>query len=45
MCWVGDSTLQGLDGEMDPNSAHGACDVLSGNKWSAVKWMREQPLI
>ncbi|XP_054820677.1 prolyl 4-hydroxylase 1-like [Prosopis cineraria] len=33
----------GLNGQIDPNSRHGACEVLSGTKWSAVKWMRERP--
>ncbi|KAI4344992.1 hypothetical protein L6164_012162 [Bauhinia variegata] len=31
----------GLDGQSDPNSIHGACEVLSGEKWSATKWMRQ----
>ncbi|CAN0897868.1 Prolyl 4-hydroxylase 1 [Linum grandiflorum] len=32
----------GLDGELDPKSVHGGCEVLSGEKWSATKWMREK---
>ncbi|CAL0316299.1 unnamed protein product [Lupinus luteus] len=31
----------GLDGQSDPNSLHGSCEVLSGEKWSATKWMRQ----
>ncbi|MED6130894.1 Prolyl 4-hydroxylase 1 [Stylosanthes scabra] len=31
----------GLDGNSDPNSVHGGCEVLSGEKWSATKWMRQ----
>ncbi|KAL9264071.1 Prolyl 4-hydroxylase 1-like protein [Drosera capensis] len=31
----------GLDGQSDPNSVHGGCEVLSGEKWSATKWMRQ----
>ncbi|OIW12813.1 hypothetical protein TanjilG_24746 [Lupinus angustifolius] len=31
----------GLDGQSDPNSVHGSCEVLSGEKWSATKWMRQ----
>ncbi|XP_031113594.1 prolyl 4-hydroxylase 1 [Ipomoea triloba] len=34
----------GLDGESDPNSLHGGCEVLSGEKWSATKWMRERAI-
>ncbi|XP_028762380.1 prolyl 4-hydroxylase 1-like [Neltuma alba] len=30
-----------LSGEVDPNSIHEACEVLSGTKWAAVKWMRQ----
>lgn len=26
--------------ELDPGSLHGACPVLKGEKWTAVKWMR-----
>ena len=25
---------------LDPGSLHGACPVLAGSKWTAVKWMR-----
>ena len=25
---------------MDPGSLHGACPVVKGEKWTAVKWMR-----
>ncbi|XP_010242677.1 PREDICTED: prolyl 4-hydroxylase 1 isoform X1 [Nelumbo nucifera] len=32
----------GLDGQSDPNSIHGGCEVLSGEKWSATKWMRQR---
>ncbi|KAK7270032.1 hypothetical protein RIF29_22892 [Crotalaria pallida] len=32
----------GLNGQSDPNTLHGACEVLSGEKWSAVKWMRQE---
>lgn len=35
-------TLQGLDGQSDPNSIHGGCEVLGGEKWSATKWMRQK---
>ncbi|KZV15494.1 prolyl 4-hydroxylase subunit alpha-1 [Dorcoceras hygrometricum] len=41
----GDAVLfwsMGLDGLSDPNSIHGGCEVLSGEKWSATKWMRQQ---
>ncbi|ESW14603.1 hypothetical protein PHAVU_007G002000 [Phaseolus vulgaris] len=31
----------GLDGQSDPNSVHGGCEVMSGEKWSATKWMRQ----
>ncbi|KAF1860686.1 hypothetical protein Lal_00000099 [Lupinus albus] len=31
----------GLNGASDPSSVHGSCEVLSGEKWSATKWMRE----
>ncbi|KAI3907237.1 hypothetical protein MKW92_025241 [Papaver armeniacum] len=31
----------GLDGKEDPKSVHTGCDVLSGEKWSATKWMRQ----
>ncbi|XVE81095.1 hypothetical protein DITRI_Ditri15bG0035700 [Diplodiscus trichospermus] len=42
----GDAVLfwsMGLDGESDPKSIHGGCEVLSGEKWSATKWMRQKP--
>ncbi|KAK9820337.1 hypothetical protein WJX72_009156 [[Myrmecia] bisecta] len=29
-----------LAGGMDPSSLHGGCPVISGDKWSATKWMR-----
>ncbi|XP_028762379.1 prolyl 4-hydroxylase 1-like [Neltuma alba] len=32
----------GLSGQLDLNSVHKACEVLSGTKWSAVKWMRQR---
>lgn len=41
----GDAILfwsMGLDGQSDPNSIHGGCEVLSGEKWSATKWMRQR---
>lgn len=40
----GDAVLfwsMGLDGQSDPKSIHGGCEVLSGEKWSATKWMRQ----
>lgn len=27
------------DASLDPSSLHGGCPVISGNKWSATKWM------
>jgi prolyl 4-hydroxylase len=41
----GDAVLfwsMGLDGQSDPRSIHGGCEVLSGEKWSATKWMRQK---
>lgn len=41
----GDAVLfwsMGLDGQSDPNSLHGGCAVLKGEKWSATKWMRQK---
>ncbi|CAL1385726.1 unnamed protein product [Linum trigynum] len=41
----GDAVLfwsMGLDGQSDPKSTHGGCEVLSGEKWSATKWMRQK---
>lgn len=41
----GDAVLfwsMGLDGQSDPKSIHGGCEVLSGEKWSATKWMRQR---
>ena len=38
------SFSQGLDGQIDTKSIHGACEVLTGTKWAAVKWMRETAL-
>ncbi|XXG78742.1 hypothetical protein AAC387_Pa08g2619 [Persea americana] len=41
----GDAVLfwsMGLDGVSDPNSIHGGCEVLEGEKWSATKWMRQR---
>ncbi|KAG9140306.1 hypothetical protein Leryth_023937 [Lithospermum erythrorhizon] len=41
----GDAVLfwsMGLDGQSDPKSIHGGCQVLSGEKWSATKWMRQK---
>ncbi|KAK8488314.1 hypothetical protein V6N11_068441 [Hibiscus sabdariffa] len=43
----GDAVLfwsMGLDGQSDPDSLHGGCAVLSGEKWSATKWMRQKPI-
>ncbi|KAE8695554.1 Prolyl 4-hydroxylase 1 [Hibiscus syriacus] len=43
----GDAILfwsMGLDGQSDPDSLHGGCAVLSGEKWSATKWMRQKPI-
>ncbi|KAI3934668.1 hypothetical protein MKX01_012208 [Papaver californicum] len=40
----GDAVLfwsMGLDGKEDPNSVHTGCKVLSGEKWSATKLMRQ----
>ncbi|XP_064966769.1 prolyl 4-hydroxylase 1-like [Musa acuminata AAA Group] len=34
----------GLNGRLDPHSLHAGCPVLSGEKWSATKWMRESTL-
>lgn len=34
--------FQGLDGQSDSKSIHGGCEVLSGEKWSATKWMRQR---
>ncbi|XP_026438849.1 prolyl 4-hydroxylase 1-like [Papaver somniferum] len=31
----------GLDGEVDPKSVHTGCEVLSGEKWCATKFMRQ----
>lgn len=36
--------MQGLDGQPDPRSVHGGCEVLSGQKWSATKWMRQKAI-
>eukprot|EP00245_Coleochaete_scutata_P007187 TRINITY_DN22309_c0_g1_i1.p1 TRINITY_DN22309_c0_g1~~TRINITY_DN22309_c0_g1_i1.p1 ORF type:complete len:291 (-),score=44.96 TRINITY_DN22309_c0_g1_i1:32-904(-) len=30
-----------LDGKTDDLSLHGGCKVISGEKWSSTKWMRE----
>lgn len=41
----GDAVLfwsMGLNGQSDPDSLHGGCEVLSGEKWSATKWMRQR---
>ncbi|KAF3626931.1 Prolyl 4-hydroxylase 1 [Capsicum annuum] len=41
----GDAVLfwsMGLDGQSDPESLHGGCEVISGEKWSATKWMRQR---
>ncbi|KAL9247443.1 hypothetical protein vseg_020875 [Gypsophila vaccaria] len=34
----------GLDGQSDPTSVHGGCEVISGEKWSATKWMRQRAM-
>ncbi|CAH9108802.1 unnamed protein product [Cuscuta europaea] len=34
----------GLNGETDPSSLHGGCEVVSGEKWSATKWMRQRTI-
>ncbi|VFQ67057.1 unnamed protein product [Cuscuta campestris] len=34
----------GLNGELDPSSLHGGCEVVSGEKWSATKWMRQRAI-
>jgi hypothetical protein len=34
--------VQKLDGIVDPSSLHGGCKVLSGEKWSSTKWMRQR---
>lgn len=28
------------DASLDPSSLHGGCPVITGNKWSATKWIR-----
>ncbi|KAM1142804.1 hypothetical protein EV1_031457 [Malus domestica] len=41
----GDAVLfwsMNLEGKEDPTSIHGGCEVLSGEKWSATKWMRQK---
>lgn len=43
----GDAVLfwsMGLDGQPDPRSVHGGCEVRSGEKWSATKWMRQRAI-
>ncbi|KAG9146200.1 hypothetical protein Leryth_007910 [Lithospermum erythrorhizon] len=43
----GDAVLfwsMGLDGQSDPKSVHGGCEVLAGEKWSATKWMRQKKI-
>ncbi|RZC90292.1 hypothetical protein C5167_031004 [Papaver somniferum] len=40
----GDAVLfwnMGPNAKVDPNSLHAGSDVLSGEKWSATKWMRQ----
>jgi len=32
------------DGEVDPNSLHGACPVKEGIKWAANKWVWNEPM-
>jgi prolyl 4-hydroxylase len=29
------------DGQEDPMSMHGSAPVLSGEKWAAIKWIRQ----
>jgi len=33
------------DGQMDPNSLHGACPVKEGTKWAANKWVWNEPML
>ncbi|CAF1803119.1 unnamed protein product, partial [Brassica napus] len=43
----GDAVLfwsMGLDGQSDPNSIHGGCEVLSGEKWNSVATGEIYPL-
>ncbi|KAL8026625.1 hypothetical protein ABFX02_14G040700 [Erythranthe guttata] len=43
----GDAVLfwsMGLDGQSDPKSLHAGCEVISGEKWSATKWMRQSAI-
>uniref|UniRef100_A0A1D1ZU81 Fe2OG dioxygenase domain-containing protein n=1 Tax=Auxenochlorella protothecoides TaxID=3075 RepID=A0A1D1ZU81_AUXPR len=30
------------DGSLDQHALHGGCDVVSGQKWAATKWMRNK---
>ncbi|KXZ56832.1 hypothetical protein GPECTOR_1g750 [Gonium pectorale] len=30
------------DGNLDPHALHGSCPVVTGNKWVAVKWLRNK---
>ncbi|GLC44388.1 hypothetical protein PLESTB_000475000 [Pleodorina starrii] len=30
------------DGKLDPHALHGSCPVVTGDKWVAVKWIRDQ---
>ncbi|EFJ51926.1 prolyl 4-hydroxylase [Volvox carteri f. nagariensis] len=30
------------DGQLDPHALHGSCPVVTGNKWVAVKWLRNK---
>ena len=32
------------DGELDPESLHGACPVEQGIKWAANKWVWNAPM-
>ncbi|MCL7034191.1 hypothetical protein MKW94_009127 [Papaver nudicaule] len=42
----GDAVLfwsMGLDGKVDPRSLHAGCDVLSGEKWCATRFLWQKP--
>jgi 2OG-Fe(II) oxygenase superfamily len=45
---AGDAVLfysQTPDNVLDPLSAHSGCPVIRGEKWSATKWLRQQPYL
>ena len=31
--------MQKLDGSVDPMTSHASCTIISGEKWSATKWI------